>query len=80
MRLAPDALQRMEQMLNSGSRARYFMDRHVTKSWYLEKGREEYRIENLVPTNYLPKLIVCGLMDNDELTGKMNDGLIYILV
>ena len=69
IRLAPEKLQQMESRLNSGARAQYFMDHHVTKHWIIEKGRVSYRIENLNHANFLPKAIICGLMDYDELTG-----------
>lgn len=59
----------MEARLNASARAQYHFDHHVTRSWFLQKGRVSYRLENLNQANYLPRHAILGFLDYDELTG-----------
>ena len=37
----------MEAALNSGQAAKYYFDHFVLRHWHVERGRNEYRLENL---------------------------------
>ena len=69
MDLYPDRLRQLESNLDSGQRALYHFDRVVTKSWFVESGRTQKRLENVNLSNYLPHTIICGLLDHDSLVG-----------
>ena len=59
----------MEAALNSGQAAKYYFDHFVLRHWHVERGRNEYRLENLNKCNYLPRFAYLGLMDSDEFGG-----------
>ena len=69
LRVFPAKLSAMEAALNSGQAAKFYFDHFVLRHWHVERGRSEYRLENLNKCNYLPRFAYLGLMDSDEFGG-----------
>lgn len=54
----------IEAKLNAGTRALYYMQHHVTRSFPVEKNVREKRVESILRVDYLPHTIIFGLIDD----------------
>ena len=71
LKLYGEKLRETEQRLDN-EKAVYPFNHYVTKGWYMEKGRKEFRLENLCSRNQLPVEIVCGFLDDDCYQGTVD--------
>ena len=56
-------LNKIESTLNHSKIAKFYYENRVTRSFYLASGRNSFRLESVLHTNYLPSYCLLGFLD-----------------